>query len=371
MRGRGVRLILLATLILPFGLVVRAQALATRYNLPANTAMCTGYANHSCSPVYTQLIQSQPTLMAAGERRVIVGKLVAQSNKIYNILEDVAVGCGGSQEAVTGRNNEGNDFLYSNMPRKGVLVLVVQHLFQAPTTGFYTCRLWGLGSTGVDPSNNNYGDPTDPSPPSLTALTQITQTDAPHTVQSTYLDVGNENNPNAQQWVQPAKGTNTTCLSQDLTANTCVYVQPGSSAYVLYNSSFVADATATKVSVYAGLAVTTCPSGTKSCYYHGPSGVDISELTARLEVVQLDSLSPPGYACGTWSRTAYQTPRISNDAHHFKMHFNITHTISGCTRRLLVRVYVSVASGGNPVKIEGVQSTGGPALSNAYALNIL
>lgn len=298
-------------------------------------------------------VHSGPIVMAAGESRYLYGRILGYNPFTPNVLQDVGVDCDpnasrtipASNIMFTGRNNQGVDFNYPT--GAGRLIMYVRSLFTAPATGTYDCALWGVAASSAwDPATQK---------PYLRILPKDAAS-----VQQSYLQVSSAPDIGAVKWGTPA------CGSKGLEP-TCIYLTQGQSRNdILYYASWYANAAARQATFYVDLEVTTCHTGTASCTVTG--GPEYTIVDSRLEVYQLDST---GHNAGCSTGQSYDpfpstNPKISNDAHHFKIYHQLTYTISsalGCTKRFLARLYVKNMEGA-PIKIDG------PNLSDGVVINI-
>lgn len=293
-------------------------------------------------------------IAAAGQKYYLEGRLLAWNQATNNVEQQVGISClsGAAQpEARTSRNNEPSR-VYPGYSVAGRLELYVRYLFEPTSSGTYYCQLWVKASST-----------------SATGTFTVLRNDESGQLKTYLDDLKDANQPGARQWWQPSANGGT-CTGNDNGATPyCFYIESGGSGYALSDASFIASSTATSVTIYAGLEASTCKTGSDTCHSSHQSSVGYSDVSARLEAVQLDSLTAPGYACGPWTTSATQTPRISFDAHHYKTHFTLTVPIrtsaTGCTptRRMLIRVYVQV-TGGDDLKLDS------NLFSNGIALNV-
>ncbi|PZG03011.1 hypothetical protein [Micromonospora deserti] len=306
-------------------------------------------ANNFYSRTEERLLRRTLTL-AAGESRHVRGRLEATSSVTQIASMNNTLKCVDSTGAVVGatstssRNHEGSDTTYYAKP--GHLPIYADLLFTAPAAGTYTCGLYGY--TASSALTNYY----------LTAVAT-----------STWLEVSDTDQVGARWWQNPA------CNSTG-TSSTCTYVGAGSStAWVFYNDGtpvykWNAAANATSVQALANLELTTCYTGTASCSssidaYEKPRGTN-AVVDVRFEMIQLDTTA---HTCRA-TRTATSHRTIRDDAHHYVANF----ALSGIpidpacgTRTFIMRIFVQHVSG-NPIKIDGVQST--TSLTNGIAMNI-
>jgi hypothetical protein len=338
------RILVACTLLgtIPLAALLPARAAVLTYNVTSNVKI-----NATTTTNVVKLTHSGSLAMAAGEHRYLYGRILAYNAFTPNVLQDVGVDCDPNASRTapssgimyTGRNNEGSDFAYPT--GNGLLILYVRSLFTAPSTGTYDCALWGVAASSAWNGSTPY-------------LT-VKPKDAAG-VQQSYLQVGAATEIGALKWGPAACGSKGTDA-------TCIYLSAGQSRNdILYQASWNAATTATKATFYLDLEVTTCYTNTSSCTITG--GNDYTDVDTRLEVYQLDAT---GHAAGCSPGQTYDpaNPRVSRDAHHFKIYHQLTYTIStssSCTRRFLARLYVKNL-GGDPIKIDG------PELSDGIALN--
>jgi hypothetical protein len=307
-------------------------------------------SNRDFSPNATTLIVSRSVTMAAGESRHLRGRLEATSSTTLIVALTVTVRCNNSSGSAVGvggataRNHEGSDTTYYAIP--GHLPLYADLLFTAPVAGTYTCGVYGWTASSATSSYH------------LTAVAS-----------STWIEVSNTGQVGSHWWENPA-------CSSDGSSSGCSYVWPGSApVWVFYNDGtpvykWTAAGTATSVEALADLTLTTCYTNTGSCQdstvipKEKPRGTNAT-VDLRFEVIQLDTTA---HTCrlttaGTTRRT------IRDDAHHYAAYFALSGIPidSSCgTRQFIIRIYVASISG-NPVKIDGRQST--TSLTNGIAMN--
>ncbi|SCF01235.1 hypothetical protein [Micromonospora mirobrigensis] len=330
-------------------LLVAAPAQVARADSGSVTRVTLSSANNFYPNTEERLLSRMVTL-AAGESRHVRGRLEATSSVTQVVAMNDTLKCVDSTGAVVGvtstssRNHEGSDTSYYAVP--GHLPIYADLLFTAPSAGTYTCGLYAYTASS---SLDNYY---------LTAVAT-----------DTWLEVSNSNQVGARWWQNPA------CNSTG-TSSTCTYVGAGtSSAWVFYNDGtpvykWTAATTATSVQALATLELTTCYTGTSSCTsgiagYEKPRGTD-AVVDVRLEFIQLDTTA---HTCRTTSTTTSRKT-IRDDAHHYVASLGLSSIPidAGCgTRTFIMRIYVDHVSG-NPVKIDGVQSS--TSLTNGIAMNI-
>lgn len=301
-------------------------------------------------PGATTLLVSRTVTLAAGESRHVRGRLEATSSTTAIVAMDDIVKCVDSTGATVGitsasaRNHEGYDTTYYAID--GHLPMYADLLFTAPSAGTYTCGVYGW-----------------------TASSNVTDYHLTAVADSTWLEIGNSNQPGSHWWQNPA------CDSHG-TYSTCTYVGAGTStAWVFYTDGtpvykWLAASNATAVQALANITVTTCYSGTASCKdsiagYEKPRGTN-SVVDFRYEVIQLDTTA---HTCRLTSTTTSRRT-IRDDAHHYTAYFSLTNIPidSSCgTRYFIMRIYVTYVSG-NPIKIDGVQGT--TSLTNGIAMNL-
>ncbi|WP_328653179.1 hypothetical protein OG598_04655 [Micromonospora sp. NBC_00330] len=346
-RSRYVRKILSLVLTV-LSVVMSAATVAHADDGPVTRVTLTS-ANSFHSRVEERLVSRTVTL-AAGESRHIRGRLQATSSVQQIVSMNNTLKCVNPAGAVVGttstssRNHEGSDTTYYAKP--GHLPIYADLLFTAPSAGTYTCGMYGYtASTSLD---GYY----------LTAVAT-----------DTWLEVSDTNQVGARWWQNPA------CSSTG-TSSTCTYVGAGTStAWVFYDDGtpvhkWNAAANATSAQALATLELTTCYTGTASCKsaidaYEQPRGTN-AVVDVRFEFIQLD---PTAHTCRTTS-TATSRKTIRDDAHHYVANFALTGVPIDptCgTRTFIMRIFVKHVSG-NPIKIDGVQST--TSLTNGIAMNI-
>jgi hypothetical protein len=292
---------------------------------------------------------SRTVTLAAGESRHVRGRLEATSSVTQIVAMNNTLKCVSSSGSVVGitatssRNHEGSDTTYYAEP--GHLPIYADLLFTAPSAGTYTCGLYGY-----------------------TASSSLTSYHLTAVANDTWLEMSDIDQVGAHWWQNP------TCNSTG-TSNTCTYIGAGTStAWVFYNDGtpvykWDAAGAATGVQALANLELTTCYSGTASCSgiaaYQKPRGTN-SAVDVRFELIQLDTTAHTCRAITT--ETSRRT--IRDDAHHYVANFALS-GISidpACgTRTFIMRIFVRHVSG-NPIKIDGVQST--TSLTNGIAMNI-
>lgn len=322
-------------------------------------------------PIGRKLAEVQVAL-AAGESRMIYGRLEARSESARGAEQQVGVGCDGLDGGTlrTSRNNEGNDARY--VGGYGILTIDVRYLFTASTATTYTCALWGKSSANT-----------------LTALGRG----------STYIEV-TDALAGATQWGldQPCDSNGSVSGTPDNAFDSeCRYLVPRSaeqstwspSTVALLQPSFVADPAATNVLATADLQITTCYRDTSSCIdtvdrFGGRAG-SYSLLDSRLDVFQLDAngtsagcgsrASFPALGAGNSPDSNFQRVKVGRNTHHLKLRYQVRMPVStteGCTRTFLLRVVLR-ATEGDPVKLGGskLNSRGGVrlAFSNGIARN--
>ncbi|MFC7529680.1 hypothetical protein [Actinoplanes sp. GCM10030250] len=300
------------------------------------------------TPGVEKRVLSRTVTLAAGESRHVRGRLQATSSTTAVVAMNDTLKCADAAGAVTGvtstssRNHEGSDTTSYATP--GHLPLYADLLFTAPSAGTYTC---GLYAYTASTSQTGYH---------LTAVAG-----------DTWLEVSDTDQAGARWWQNPA------CNSVG-SSSTCTYIGAGTpTAWVFYSDGtpvykWNAAAGATSVQALANLELTTCYTGTASC-----TGVDAYEkargtnsvVDVRYEVIQLDTTA---HTCRTTS-TAESRKTIRDDAHHYVVNFalsGIPVDPSCGTRNFLMRIYVEHVSG-NPIKIDGMQST---SLTNGIMMNV-
>ncbi|MCW3845196.1 hypothetical protein ONA70_34540 [Micromonospora yasonensis] len=299
-------------------------------------------------PTVEERLLARTLTLAAGESRHVRGRLQATSSTTRNVAMNNTLKCVNSAGSVVGvtstssRNHEGSDTTYYATP--GHLPIYADLLFTAPSAGTYTCGLYAYTAS---------------SSPDSYYLTAVAT--------DTWLEVSDTDQVGAHWWQNP------TCNSTG-TSSTCTYIGAGTStAWVFYNDGtpvykWNADANATSVQALATLELTTCYAGTASCTgvdaYEKPLGTN-SVVDIRFEVIQLDTTA---HTCRMNSTTTSRKT-IRDDAHHYPASLSL----SGIpidptcgTRNFLMRIFVQHISG-NPIKIDGMQST---SLTNGIAMNI-
>lgn len=321
-------------------------------------------------PSGRELVASYPLRLAAGEARLVRGRLAARNLAPRPEEQQLQIGCAAigapADPAVfTSRNNEGRF-----RGRDGMLTVTAMYLFVAPLDGSYRCSLIGRSS----------GERVTAHP-------------------GTSLSISREAEVSAAQWSYrtcDSKGGRVTPDEVPLRASTgCGYLVPrarggfAERAEVLASDRFIASEAARAIDVIADLQVTTCYQGTRSCApevsrYGGRSPHSSAKVRTRLDVVQLDLLGRPCARTSYPRGARFGTTVISARAHHQKIGHRVVHPISsadGCTRRFHLGL-VAIAAAGDPIKMIELLPPGprrvavpdglhGRAMSNMIALNVL
>ncbi|MFI6244367.1 hypothetical protein ACIBEF_31420 [Micromonospora sp. NPDC050795] len=330
-------------------LIITGSAQAARADAGPVTRVTLTSGNNFYSRVEERLLSRTVTL-SAGESRHVRGRLEATSSVTQIVAMNNTLKCvdaGGTVVGTTStssRNHEGSDTTYYATP--GHLPIYADLLFTASSAGTYTCGLYGY-----------------------TASSSLTDYHLTAVATNTWLEVSDTNQVGARWWQNPS------CNSTG-TSSTCTYVGAGTStAWVFYNDGtpvykWNAHSNAISVQALANLELTTCYTGTASCSssvdaYEMPRGTN-AVVDARFEMIQLDTTA---HTCRTTS-TATSRKTIRDDAHHYVANF----ALSGIpvdptcgTRNFIMRIFVQHVSG-NPIKIDGVQST--TSLTNGIAMNV-
>jgi PASTA domain len=313
------------------------------------------------SPYYTVLVGTNVKL-AAGEMRRIFGRAeiasTTGSSGSGSVVEayTLCIGPDGTESQLGGaeQNYKGKSTpVGSNYPFPGELALYPLLLFQAPTSGFYTCELRAQAEPG------------------LSAVAR-----APDGSSTTWLQIsaaisgaigGAISDPGAPWWqnlgcdefgnYDPASGS--WCLYLDGASNLqqlYVFQNDGSPA-----KAWKAPDDAAFVSASDSLMLTTCDYGTKSCTkdnsqskwskYWWDIGVDGTYVDTHLELTQLDAARGVCKVTPSYEQRSF----VDNASHHNMIYHSLSNVPVDpeCGSRLFtLRMSVKYVTG-IPVKIDG------------------
>jgi hypothetical protein len=301
----------------------------------------------------TVLVQKSFTLQA-GEKRRVFGRAEIGSSVTSTIYVETYTLCVGpdgtqSQRGGAAQNHQGKDTpIGPGYPFPGELALYPLLLFQAPTTGTYTCELLAKGDSRMSAVARDYDG-----------------------FSTTWLQVSSADDTGASWWQNldcdeygdygPATATRP--------ASWCLYLAGASNVKQLYvfdndgSPAKVWDAPGEAAFVDASdsLMLTTCHYATSSCtsnnsqswssYYLWDIGSDGTVVNSHVELIQLNS------AQGVCKITESPEQRtwVGNDPHHYMIYHSLSAVpvYPECgSRQFKLRISVSYVSG-NPVKIDG------------------
>ncbi len=322
-----------AMLALVMAALISSAAGATGPVPPDPLASSTWTVPHSL--VVDVPLQSPFTLtLAAGEHRYLVGSVDATLTGVSGAEEQARIRCldpfgAVVQDELTSTSGGGSWASQNNIGSE--LQVLTRYLLTASTSGTYSCSLQTKMSSTNETGSTVY------------TLHRVNGSGSTATYIDDYYDTAT--GPAWQRWQGQLRPL---CTGNDGSTGYCQYVVAGTPASVM-SFSDIYPAAGHGVTIYGGLEVSECKTGSQTCYTGYWGGTGSTTVYSYLRTVQLDA---NGSVCGSWTFSPTQTVTIPFATHHQKLHFTLSATSnSACANRWLVSFYVKVMSG-DPVKID-------------------